>query len=52
MRSVSLADLRQIAPCTWEIPRSFRNDMRVSARLYASRKWSTTCLRNALWNNW
>jgi tRNA-splicing ligase RtcB len=38
MRSVSLADLRQIAPCTWEIPRSFRNDMRVSARLYASRE--------------
>jgi tRNA-splicing ligase RtcB (3'-phosphate/5'-hydroxy nucleic acid ligase) len=38
MRSISFADLRQIAPCTWEIPRSFRNDMRVSARLYASRE--------------
>jgi tRNA-splicing ligase RtcB (3'-phosphate/5'-hydroxy nucleic acid ligase) len=38
MRSISLADMQQIAPCTWEIPRSFRNDMRVSARLYASRE--------------
>src|SRR5262245_59216502 len=36
MRPVGLADLQQIAPCTWEIPRSFRNDMRVAARLYAS----------------
>ena len=38
MRSISLNDIRQIAPCTWEIPRSFRNDMRVNARLYASRE--------------
>ncbi len=37
MRSISLDDLRQVAPCAWEIPRSFRNDMRVGARLYASR---------------
>ena len=36
MRSIDLADLQQIAPCTWQIPRSFRNDMRVAARLYAS----------------
>lgn len=36
MRSISLADVRQIAPRTWEIPRDFRNDMRVSARLYAT----------------
>jgi tRNA-splicing ligase RtcB (3'-phosphate/5'-hydroxy nucleic acid ligase) len=38
MRSISLNDIRQIAPCTWEIPRSFRSDMRVNARLYASRE--------------
>jgi tRNA-splicing ligase RtcB len=37
MRPVSLADCRQIAPCVWEIPKSFRNDMRVNARVYASR---------------
>jgi tRNA-splicing ligase RtcB (3'-phosphate/5'-hydroxy nucleic acid ligase) len=36
MRPVGLADLQHIAPCAWEIPRSFRNDMRVAARLYAS----------------
>jgi tRNA-splicing ligase RtcB (3'-phosphate/5'-hydroxy nucleic acid ligase) len=36
MRPVDLGDLQQIAPCAWEIPRSFRNDMRVKARLYAS----------------
>jgi tRNA-splicing ligase RtcB len=38
MRSISFADLKPTAPYTWEIPRSFRNDMRVSARLYASRE--------------
>ncbi|HKD25320.1 MAG TPA: RtcB family protein, partial [Xanthobacteraceae bacterium] len=38
MRPVGLADLQQIAPCAWEIPRNFRNDMRVAARLYASRE--------------
>jgi tRNA-splicing ligase RtcB (3'-phosphate/5'-hydroxy nucleic acid ligase) len=37
MRSITLADLEQIAPCAWQIPRSFRNDMRANARLYASR---------------
>jgi tRNA-splicing ligase RtcB len=37
MRSISLADLKHIGPCVWEIPRSFRNDMRVKARIYASR---------------
>jgi tRNA-splicing ligase RtcB len=36
MRPVDLGDLQQIAPCTWEIPRNFRDDMRVKARLYAS----------------
>ena len=38
MRPIGLADLHQIAPCAWEIPRSFRNDMRVAARLYATRE--------------
>ncbi len=37
MRPVGLEDLQLIAPCAWEIPRNFRNDMRVAARLYASR---------------
>src|SRR5919197_2236096 len=36
MRSISIADINQVGPCAWEIPRRFRNDMRVSARLYAS----------------
>src|SRR5258708_27426968 len=38
MRPIGLADLQQIAPCAWEVPRSFRNDMRVAARLYATRE--------------
>src|SRR5262249_10042420 len=38
MYPIALADMQQIAPCTWEIPRSFRNDMRVNARLYANRE--------------
>src|SRR5216684_4284209 len=38
MRPIGLADLQQIAPYAWEIPRSFRNDMRVAARLYATRE--------------
>src|SRR5258707_6181100 len=38
MRPIGLADLQQIAPWAWEIPRSFRNDMRVAARLYATRE--------------
>jgi tRNA-splicing ligase RtcB len=37
MLPIDLADLQQVAPCVWEIPRAFRNDMRVAARLYASR---------------
>lgn len=30
--------LKQIAPCVWEIPVSYRSDMRVPARVYASEK--------------
>jgi tRNA-splicing ligase RtcB len=37
MRPVTLADVRQISPWEWEIPRSFRDDMRANARLYAGR---------------
>jgi tRNA-splicing ligase RtcB (3'-phosphate/5'-hydroxy nucleic acid ligase) len=37
MRPVTLDDMQEIAPCKWEISRAFRNDMRVNARLYASR---------------
>ena len=33
---VSIADLKQIAPYEWEIPTSYRSDMRVSVRLFAS----------------
>jgi tRNA-splicing ligase RtcB len=36
MRAISLADIKQTGPCAWDIPRSFRNDMRVNARLFAS----------------
>ena len=35
MRPVTLADLTQISPWEWEIPRSFRSDMHANARLYA-----------------
>jgi tRNA-splicing ligase RtcB (3'-phosphate/5'-hydroxy nucleic acid ligase) len=38
MRPITLADLEQVAPYAWEVPLSFRNDMRVKARLYASRR--------------
>ncbi|MFN2281814.1 MAG: RtcB family protein, partial [Anaerolineales bacterium] len=35
---VSIADLKQIAPYEWEIPASYRPDMRVPVRLFASEK--------------
>ena len=38
MHPITLGDMQQIAPCAWEIPRRFRSDMRVNARLYASRE--------------
>ena len=38
MRAVTKADLEAVAPDTWEIPRTFRNDMRVKARVYASER--------------
>jgi hypothetical protein len=31
MGPIALTDLRQIGPFVWEIPRKFRNDMRVNA---------------------
>ncbi len=33
---VSISDIKQIAPCEWEIPRSYRSDMRVPVRLFAT----------------
>ncbi|MBI4184795.1 MAG: RtcB family protein [Proteobacteria bacterium] len=38
MRPVTLTDLVHIAPDLWEIPQTFRNDMRVPARVYASER--------------
>lgn len=35
---VTLQDLKRISDYEWEIPQSFREDMRVSVRLFASRK--------------
>jgi len=35
---VSLMDLKQITEYEWEIPKSFRQDMRVPVRLFATRK--------------
>lgn len=35
---VSLMDLKQITEYEWEIPKSFRKDMRVPVRLFATRK--------------
>ncbi len=31
-----LARLERVSPCLWEIPKSFRDDMRVPARIYSS----------------
>ncbi len=33
---VSIADLKQVAQCEWEIPASYRSDMLVPVRLFAS----------------
>jgi tRNA-splicing ligase RtcB len=35
---VSLSDLKQINPFEWEIPRSYRADMRVPVRIFATRQ--------------
>ena len=37
-RTVQRDDIYQIGPVEWEIPQSFRNDMRVPARFFASKK--------------
>ncbi len=39
MRSITLDDLHPIAPNTWQIPRSVRNDMRVNARARRPLRW-------------
>lgn len=33
-----ISDLTQISPWLWEIPKNYRSDMRVPARIYASRR--------------
>ncbi len=33
---VSISDLKYIRPCEWEIPRSYRSDMRVPVRIFAT----------------
>ncbi len=35
---VTLQDLLQISDYEWEIPKSFREDMRVPVRLFATRR--------------
>ncbi len=34
---IKLSDLQQLNPYVWEIPKTYREDMRVPARIYASR---------------
>lgn len=41
---VARSDLRRVSDCLWEIPRTHRSDMRVSARVYADE----ILLKNAL----
>ncbi|MCD6550002.1 RtcB family protein [bacterium] len=43
---VSKKDLRQINQWLWEIPKSFREDMRVPARIYTSEKMLDDCFRD------
>ena len=31
-------DLKRLGPFVWEVPQAYRSDMRVSARIYASRE--------------
>jgi tRNA-splicing ligase RtcB (3'-phosphate/5'-hydroxy nucleic acid ligase) len=46
----SKAKLRKISNCLWEIPTSFRADMKVPARIYASEKMLDDLLRDrSLW---
>lgn len=35
---IELADLKQVRECVWEIPKSYRSDMRCAARVYISRE--------------
>jgi tRNA-splicing ligase RtcB len=46
----SKAKLRKISPCLWEIPTSFRADMMVPARIYASEQMLDDLFRDrSLW---
>ncbi len=35
---IALEAILEIAPCVWEIPKSYRSDMRVPARIYCSKE--------------
>ena len=43
---ISRENLKKISPWLWEIPRSFRKDMRVPARIYTSEKMLESCFRD------
>ena len=45
-------DLVRLEPYLYEIPRSFRSDMRVPARVYADERLLEKTLPTALWNSW
>ena len=41
---ITLQDLARIAEYVWEIPQSYRDDMRVPARIYASKALPPTLI--------
>src|SRR5512136_2506497 len=43
---VALTDLKKISDYEWEIPKSFRQDMRVPVRLFASRDMLEEAMRD------
>jgi tRNA-splicing ligase RtcB len=43
---INKKDFKRINSYLWELPKSFRQDMRVPARVYASEKILENCLRD------
>ena len=43
---INKKDFKRISHCLWEIPKSFRSDMRVPARIYASEKMLEQILKD------
>lgn len=41
---MTIGEFKKITPYVWEVPRSFRKDMKVPARIYASQKMLTAIL--------